>query len=161
MAKDIKPKTISFKDGRDVDRIDELFKPGTRLYKRVPDAIKGNRSKMALWSIEALTQLYDGGVDNLQAELFTPESEQSKVTTDEINRLKERIAQLEQLESGYVKDINELIRQRKEAVTTSKDQERLLVFYRTMAKNLGVTVDEERGSYREKYDDVWIHPAIL
>lgn len=160
MANDIKPKTISFKDGRDVDRIDELFKPGTRLYNRAPDAIKGNRSKMALWSIEALTQLYDGGVDNLQAELFSPESEQSKVTTEEIGRLKERITQLEQLESGYVKDINELIRQRKEAVTTSKDQERLLEFYRTMARNLGVTVDEERGSYREKYDDVWIHPAL-
>lgn len=94
MASNIKPKTISFKDGRDVDRIDELFKPGTRLYNRAPDAIKGNRSKMALWSIEALTQLYDGGVDNLQAELFEPDSQQMAVVTEENKRLKAEVLEL-------------------------------------------------------------------
>ena len=40
------------------------------------------------------------------------------------------------------------------------DLERLLRFYRAMAKNLGLTVDEERGNYREKYDNVWVHPAM-
>ena len=66
-------KTITFKDGADLDRIDALLS-GTRLRNRMPQAIRGNRSKMTLWAIEYLTKLVDGGVDNLQSELFTNNS---------------------------------------------------------------------------------------
>lgn len=160
MANDIRPKTISFKDGRDLDYIDSLFRPGTRLYKRVPDAIKGNRSKRVRWAIETLAKLYDGGVDNLQSELFEPESEEMKVTTDEVKRLKEvttsqeqRIKQLESIEDGYIDTVNSINKELAEQVTTLK-------FYRAMARTMGVTVKEDDCVYREKYDDVWIHPAM-
>lgn len=94
MAEKIKPKTISFKDGRDLDYIDGLFKPGTRLYKRVPDQWKGNRSKRVRWAIESLAKLYDGGIDNLQSELFEPESQEMAVVTEENKRLKAEVLEL-------------------------------------------------------------------
>lgn len=93
MAETIKPKTISFKDGRDLDRLDTLLK-GTRIRNRMPDAIRGNRSKMTLWAIEYLTKLLDGGVDNLQSELFEPDSQEILVVTEENKRLKAEIQQL-------------------------------------------------------------------
>lgn len=80
-------KTITFKDGADLDRIDALLS-GTRLRNRMPQAIRGNRSKMTLWAIEYLTKLVDGGVDNLQSELFTNNSEEWEVITRENDRLK-------------------------------------------------------------------------
>ena len=80
-------KTITFKDGADLDRIDALLS-GTRLRNRMPQAIRGNRSKMTLWAIEYLTRLVDGGVDNLQSELFTNNSEEWEVITRENDRLK-------------------------------------------------------------------------
>ena len=171
MANDIRPKTISFKDGRDLDYIDGLFKPGTRLYKRVPDQWKGNRSKRVRWAIETLAKLYDGGIDNLQAELFEPDSQQMAVVTEENKRLKARILQLESIEQGYVDSLNSCIRasrevdqEHKEVVTSLNKQvadlERLLAFYRAMARTMGVTVKEDDCRYREKYDDIWIHPAM-
>lgn len=171
MANDIRPKTISFKDGRDLDYIDSLFTPGTRLYKRVPEAWKGNRSKRVRWAIETLAKLYDGGIDNLQAELFEPDSQQMAVVTEENKRLKARILQLESIEQGYVDSLNSCIRassevdeEHKEVVTSLNKQvadlERLLAFYRAMARTMGVTVKEDDCRYREKYDDVWIHPAM-
>ena len=93
MAETIKPKTISFKDGRDLDRLDTLLK-GTRIRNRMPDAIRGNRSKMTLLAIEYLTKLLDGGVDNLQSELFEPDSQEILVVTEENKRLKAEIQQL-------------------------------------------------------------------
>lgn len=171
MANDIRPKTISFKDGRDLDYIDGLFKPGTRLYKRVPDQWKGNRSKRVRWAIETLAKLYDGGIDNLQAELFEPDSQQMAVVTEENKRLKARVLQLESIEQGYVDSLNSCIRassevdeEHKEVVTSLNKQvadlERTLKFYRAMAHTMGVTVKEDDCRYREKYDDVWIHPAM-
>ena len=93
MAETIKPKTISFKDGRDLDRLDTLLK-GTRIRNRMPDAIRGNRSKMTLWAIEYLTKLLDGGVDNLQSELFEPDSQEILVVTEENKRLKAEVQNL-------------------------------------------------------------------
>lgn len=93
MAETIKPKTISFKDGRDLDRLDTLLK-GTRIRNRMPDAIRGNRSKMTLWAIEYLTKLLDGGVDNLQSELFEPDSQEILVVTEENKRLKDEVQKL-------------------------------------------------------------------
>jgi hypothetical protein len=108
MAETIKPKTISFKDGRDLDRLDTLLK-GTRIRNRMPDAIRGNRSKMTLWAIEYLTKLLDGGVDNLQSELFEPDSQEILVITEENKRLKAEIQQLrEQLaQVTTVEDLDE------------------------------------------------------
>lgn len=83
-------KTITFKDGADLDRIDALLS-GTRLRNRMPQSIRGNRSKMTLWAIEYLTKLVDGGVDNLQSELFTNNSEEWEVITRENDSLKEKL----------------------------------------------------------------------
>lgn len=108
MAETIKPKTISFKDGRDLDRLDTLLK-GTRIRNRMPDAIRGNRSKMTLWAIEYLTKLLDGGVDNLQSELFEPDSQEILVVTEENKRLKAEVQKLrEQLaQVTTVEDLDE------------------------------------------------------
>lgn len=84
-------KTITFKNGADLDRIDALLS-GTRIRNRMPAAIRGNRSKMTLWAIEYLTRLVDGGVDNLQSELFTNNSEEWEVVARENDRLKALVA---------------------------------------------------------------------
>ena len=68
-------KTITFKKDQDLERIDVLLS-GTRIRNRMPDAIRGKRSPMTLWAIEYLAKLIDGGVDNLQSELFTNNSEE-------------------------------------------------------------------------------------
>ena len=106
---EIKPKTITFKDGRDKDRVITLLK-GTRMRNRMPESIRGNASKSTLWAVEYLSKLLDGGVDNLQAELFEPESQEMSVITSENAWMKQRIKELEDLEDGYVKDINRLSR---------------------------------------------------
>lgn len=87
-------KTITFKDGADLDRIDALLS-STRLRNRMPAAIRGNRSKMTLWAIEYLTKLVNGGVDNLQSELFTNNSEEWEVITRENDALKAKLAAYE------------------------------------------------------------------
>lgn len=84
-------KTITFKNGADLDRIDALLS-GTRIRNRMPAAIRGNRSKMTLWAVEYLTRLVDGGVDNLQSELFTNNSEEWEVVARENDRLKALVA---------------------------------------------------------------------
>jgi len=37
---------------------------------------------------------------------------------------------------------------------------RTIDFYRAMARNLGITVDEEGQRFKEKYDNVWIRPSM-
>ena len=155
MANDIRPKTISFKDGRDLDYIDSLFRPGTRLYKRVPDAWKGNRSKRVRWAIETLAKLYDGGIDNLQSELFEPESEEMKVTTDEVKRLKEvttsqeqRIKQLESIEDGYIDTVNSINQELAEQVTTLK-------FYRGIVRDAHLEVQEDKELWHHMGEELW------
>ena len=100
-------KTITFKNGADLDRIDALLS-GTRIRNRMPEAIRGNRSKMTLWAIEYLTKLVDGGVDNLQSELFTNNSEEWEVVTHENDQLKADLKKAHELENGYIKDINRM-----------------------------------------------------
>jgi len=118
-------KTITFKRGEDLDRIDALLS-GTRIRNRMPEGIAGKRSAMTLWAIEYLTKLIDGGVDNLQSELFTNNSEEWEVITSENdrlkaenNRLQERVRELEGIEDGYIESSNEMsamLDQRKEEV---------------------------------------------
>ncbi len=106
-------KTITFKDGADLDRIDVLLS-GTRLRNRMPEAIRGNRSKMTLWSIEYLTKLVDGGVDNLQSELFTNNSEEWEVVTRENDKLKGEIQRRNHVITEFMRATNRMyIRMRK------------------------------------------------
>ena len=140
-------KTITFKDGADLDRIDALLS-GTRLRNRMPAAIRGNRSKMTLWAIEYLAKLIDGGVDNLQSELFANNSEEWEVITRENERLKaelekfhsmpmvqkiteqniqikklqQQVDELSAAEEGYIDNINSLIRENQELKKQSNTQ---------------------------------------
>lgn len=140
-------KTITFKDGADLDRIDALLS-GTRLRNRMPAAIRGNRSKMTLWAIEYLTKLVDGGVDNLQSELFANNSEEWEVITRENERLKaelekfhsmpmvqkiteqgiqikklqQQVEELSAAEEGYIDNINSLIQENQELKKQSNTQ---------------------------------------
>ena len=40
-----------------------------------------------------------------------------------------------------------------------EELEKLVSFYRKVARHEGLTIDEEKGCFREKYDDTWIQPA--
>ncbi len=97
-------KTITFKKDMDFERIDALLS-GTRIRNRMPDAVRGKRSAMTLWAVEYLTKLIDGGVDNLQSELFTNNSEEWEVITRENQRLKDEIKKLQGM--SFVKKIYE------------------------------------------------------
>lgn len=97
-------KTITFKKDQDLERIDALLS-GIRIRNRMPDAVRGKRSAMTLWAIEYLTKLIDGGVDNLQSELFANNSEEWEVITRENQRLKDEIKKLQRM--SFVKKIYE------------------------------------------------------
>lgn len=117
-------KTITFKKDQDLERIDALLS-GKRIRNRMPDRISGKRAPMVLWAIEYLAKLIKGGVDNLQAELFSDDSEEWEVITRENEQLKadnehlmtvnqkltEQVRNLQNLEEGYVKDLNRLTRE--------------------------------------------------
>ncbi len=106
-------KTITFKDGADLDRIDALLS-GTRLRNRMPKEVAGFRSKMVSWAIEYLSKLVDGGVDNLQSELFTNNSEEWEVITRENDQLKEKL-------KAYEPVINKLAEVRKGVFQIKQD----------------------------------------
>lgn len=97
-------KTITFKKDQDFERIDALLS-GTRIRNRMPDAVRGKRSAMTLWAVEYLTKLIDGGVDNLQSELFANNSDEWEVITRENERLKVELNKLQGM--SWVKKIYE------------------------------------------------------
>ncbi len=120
-------KTCTFKKDQDLERIDVLL-AGKRVRNKMPDKIRGKRAPMVLWAIEYLAKLIKAGVNNLQAELFSDSTEEWEVITCEneqlkaaIERLKtenknliEQICKLQNLEEGYVKDLNRLIHENTE-----------------------------------------------
>ena len=140
-------KTITFKKDQDLERIDVLLS-GTRIRNRMPDAIRGKRSPMTLWAIEYLAKLIDGGVDNLQSELFANNSEEWEVITRENERLKaelekfhsmpmvqkiteqniqikklqQQVDELSAAEEDYIDNINSLIRENQELKKQSNTQ---------------------------------------
>ena len=79
---------------------------------------------MVLWAIEYLANLIEGGVDNLQSELFAGTSEETEVMTFENQQLKleneqlqkkvmtleARNKELTELADGYVETINMLLK---------------------------------------------------
>lgn len=79
-------KNITFKKDQDKQRIDELL-AGKRIRNRMPEKVRGKCAPMVLWAIEYLAKLIEGGVGNLQSELFTGTSEEAEVMTSEIERL--------------------------------------------------------------------------
>lgn len=97
-------KTITFKKDQDLERIDALLS-GTRIRNRMPDAVRGKRSAMTLWAVEYLAKLIDGGIDNLQSELFANNSEEWEVITRENERLKVELNKLQGM--SWVKKIYE------------------------------------------------------
>lgn len=97
-------KTITFKKDQDLERIDVLLS-GTRIRNRMPDAVRGKRSAMTLWAVEYLAKLIDGGIDNLQSELFPNNSEEWEVITRENQRLKNEMNKLQGM--SWVKKIYE------------------------------------------------------
>ena len=116
-------KNITFKKDRDKQRIDELL-AGKRIRNRMPDKVKGKCAPMVLWAIEYLANLIEGGVDNLQSELFAGTSEETEVMTYEYQQLKleneqlqkkvmtleARNEELTELADGYVETINMLLK---------------------------------------------------
>lgn len=112
-------KNITFKRDADKERIDELLS-GKRIRNRMPERIRGKCAPMVLWSIEYLVKLLNGGIDNLQAELFSDNSEEIEVMTLQMEKLKienqklhEKVMtledekkKLENLEEGYIETIN-------------------------------------------------------
>ena len=118
-------KTITFKKDQDLERIDALLS-GTRIRNRMPDAVRGKRSAMTLWAVEYLAKLIDGGVDNLQSELFANNPEEWEVITRENQRLKDEIKKLQRM--SFVKKIYEQddmianLQKKVDDMTTAEDQ---------------------------------------
>ena len=54
-----KPKTITFKDGRNKDRIDQLLED-KKIRALMPERIRGNTSAMVLWAIDKLVSIVNG-----------------------------------------------------------------------------------------------------
>lgn len=109
-----RPKTITFKNGSDKDRIDQLL-AGVKMRNCMPDSIRGKRAPMTLWAIEYLTKLLEGGACNLQDNPFTNSTPEWEVMTleneylqNEVRLLRRRIEELEKLEEGYINTINML-----------------------------------------------------
>ena len=107
-------KNITFKRDADKERIDELLS-GKRIRNRMPERIRGKCAPMVLWSIEYLVKLLNGGIDNLQAELFSDGSEEIEVMTlqienqklhEKVMTLEDEKKKLENLEEGYIETIN-------------------------------------------------------
>lgn len=116
-------KNVTFKKDQDKQRIDELLS-GKRIRNRMPEKIRGKCAPMVLWAIEYLAKLVDGGVDNLQSELFAETSEETEVMTWEnqqlrfeneqllkkVMTLETRNKELTDLADGYVETINMLLK---------------------------------------------------
>lgn len=131
-------KTITFKKDQDLERIDALLS-GTRIRNRMPDAVRGKRSAMTLWAIEYLTKLIDGGVDNLQSELFANNSEEWEVITRENERLKVELNKLQGM--SWVKKIYE----QDETITNlQKNVDELTAAVDTYIDNINTLMAENR-----------------
>lgn len=141
-------KSITWRDGAEKDQVMELLSsPSVR--NAMPKKYHGNAGKMVLWAAKKVKEFADA------------EKQNSDVITSEFEALKARIAELEKLEKGYVITTNELMQQlsKKDDVITSQDK--LLMFYRSVARSEHLTVDEERRMFKGKYDDYWTVPSML
>ncbi len=91
-----KPKTITFKDGRNKDRIDQLLED-KKIRALMPERIRGNTSAMVLWAIDKLVSIVNGDrisiipSDNIQnkAEDKSSLTEKTKDSDILLNSIKE------------------------------------------------------------------------
>ena len=114
---EIKSRTISFRDGRQLDRIDHLFS-GVRLRSYMPKTIRGKRSCMTLWAIEFLSELLNGDlvgnlpVNDQEVDQWKEENQQLKKENQE---LRSELTRIMDLKEGYTENIHMLLRQLKYA----------------------------------------------
>ena len=88
-------KTITFKKGIDLDRIDEIL-TGVRMRNLMPDKVRGKRAPMVLWALEYLNRLVLKGSIRMQAAMFSDNCSEVEALQSEIAQLKKHIKQLEQ-----------------------------------------------------------------
>ena len=141
-------KSITWRDGAEKDQVMELLNsPSIR--KMMPQKYHGNAGKMVLWAAKKVKESADA------------EKQNSDVITSEFKALKARIVELEKLEKGYVITYNNLLNGINEKDNVITNQNKLLRLYRSVARSEHLTVDEERGTYKGKYDDYWTVPPML
>ncbi len=90
-----KPKTITFKDGRNRDRIVQLLE-NKNLRKLMPERIHGNVSAMTLWAMDYLVNLVNGDVEMKDQKDFQRErvpNNLGKIDTAKIDEIKSYISQ--------------------------------------------------------------------
>ena len=108
-----RPKTITFKNGSDKDRIDQLLACAD-MRNRMPENIRGKCAPMTSWAIEYLSELIEGGTCIFQDNLVVNSTPEWEVTLEndylqnEVRLLRKRIEELEKLEEGYINTINML-----------------------------------------------------
>lgn len=88
------PKTITFKRGRDKDRIDEIFN-GRRMRNLMPAKVAGKTAPMTLWAIEYLNKLVMTGAVRTAPEIFAEDPLEVQSLQVENDRLKQRVQELE------------------------------------------------------------------
>lgn len=88
-------KSITFRDGRDKDRIDEIL-AGIRMRNLMPDKVKGKCAPMVLWALEYMNRLVEKGTIRMQAAMFADTPAEVEALQAENDRLRKRVRQLEQ-----------------------------------------------------------------
>lgn len=88
------PKTITFKRGRDKDRIDEIFR-GTRIRNLMPARVVGKTAPMTLWAIEYLNKLVMTGAVRTEPQIFADDPLEVQSLQGENDALKKRVRELE------------------------------------------------------------------
>ncbi len=144
-------RTIAFRDGVQMQEVVDILNSPV-LASRMPDDVKGyagkaNNGRRVLWAVRQLKILAEYGRLDLERQMSSDKAAEAE-------RLEERIKQLEDLEDGYIKSIND------QAAAIDK-LERLLIFYRKVADSCRVVVDEEYLRYRDKDNQIGIWKKII
>ena len=141
-------KSITWRDGAEKDQVMELLgSPSVR--NAMPEKYRGNAGKMVLWAAKKVKEFADA------------EKQNSDVITSEFEALKTRIAELEKWDDEHVITYNNLLNGINEKDNVITNQNKLLRLYRSVVRSEHLTVDEERGTYKGKYDNYWRTPAML
>lgn len=88
-------KTITFKKGTDLDRIDELLAQ-VEMRNQMPDKVKGKRAPMVLWAIEELVKNINGNSQEKQQLI-----EQNEQLKEEVRELGSRLERVHKMKDWW------------------------------------------------------------
>ena len=108
--------------------------------------VKNKTYMKVQWAVEYLHRLAVDGKIRIEVRDQLANMEQR------IMQLQAEVKERQDLEQGYVDTINQQTRQ-------IDEQQKTLRLYRAIARHIGLTVDKQQQTFKERYDDVWVRPA--